>query len=69
MLIKTIFNRLSKFNGFVVEAVRCFEDELELVLRARSNEEGRCSGCGVPGSCYDHRPERRFEFVPLWGRG
>jgi transposase len=67
MLIKTIFNRLSKFKGFVVQAVNFCGDELEIVLRSRRNSEGRCSECGIPGSCYDHRPERRFEFVPLWG--
>ena len=67
MLIKTIFNRLTKFKGFVVEAVRFSKKELELVLRARKNSKGKCSGCGTPGPCYDRRPERRFEFVPTWG--
>ena len=67
MLIKTIFNRLNKFKGFIVESARFCDSELEFVMRARQGSEGRCSGCGVSGSCYDHRPERRFEFVPLWG--
>jgi len=67
MLVKTIFNRLSKFKGFIVKSVRFEENELELELLARKNSDGSCSGCGVAGSCYDHRPERRFEFVPLWG--
>ena len=33
----------------------------------RKRSKGICSGCGRRGSTYDHLPERRFEYVPLWG--
>ena len=36
-------------------------------LHARKNGRAICSGCGRPGPGYDRLPERRFEFVPLWG--
>jgi hypothetical protein len=55
MLIKAICNRLNNFKCFVVETARFCESELELVLRARRGCEGRCSGCGVRCSCYEHR--------------
>jgi len=55
VLIKAICNRLNRFKCFVVETARFCESELELVLRARRGCEGRCSGCGVRCSCYEHR--------------
>lgn len=67
MLVKTIFNRLCKFKSFVVEQVRITGEELEIVLNARKNSKPVCSFCGVVGSTYDRRKERRYEFVPLWG--
>jgi len=40
---------------------------LEVEVHARKNGRAICSGCGRPGAGYDRLPERRFEFVPLWG--
>ena len=67
MLIKTIFNRLCRFKSFVVEQVRMAGEEVEIVLQARRNGKPICSSCGIAGSIYDRRKERRYEFVPLWG--
>ena len=40
---------------------------LEVEVLARKNGRPICSGCGRAGPGYDRLPERRFEFVPLWG--
>ena len=71
MQIKTILNRVQKFNCFVYGAVRWVETKscpaLEVELRPRANRQGICSGCGNCRRGYDRLSARRFEFVPLWG--
>lgn len=71
MRLQTILNRLEKYKSFVYG--RSFLEEsadglaVFVALRARRNSRPECSGCGQRGPTYDHLPERRFEFVPLWG--
>ena len=71
MQIKTILNRVQKFKSFVYGAVRYVEDSrvptLEIELRPRSNARAQCCGCGQRRPGYDTLPERRFEFIPIWG--
>jgi transposase len=71
MRIQTILNRVEKFKSFVYGQVSCEEDEgrpaMVVEVHPRKNSRPLCSGCGLPGSVYDHLEERRFEFVPLWG--
>jgi len=71
MQIKTILNRVQKFKSFVYGAVRWVEDAevptLEVELHPRSNSRAVCSDCGRRRPGYDTLPERRFEFIPLWG--
>jgi transposase len=71
MQLKTILNRVQKFNSFVYGAVRwageAREPTVEVELHARANSRAVCSGCGRRGPGYDRLPVRRFEFVPLWG--
>lgn len=72
MLIKTGLNRLYRFKSFVYGECRLVEGErgleLEVTIEARRNGRTVCSGCGYAGAgCYDRRPARRYEFVPLWG--
>jgi transposase len=71
MQLKTILNRVEPFKSFVYGKVRWVEGmgrpALEVEVQARKNGRAICSGCGRPGPGYDHLPERRFEFVPLWG--
>jgi len=71
MQLKTILNRVQKFKSFVYKSVRWTgsqeSPELEVEIVERSNGKPVCSGCGCRRPGYDRRPERRFEFVPLWG--
>jgi transposase len=71
MQIKTILNRVQKFKSFVYGAVSWVEGAsvptLEVEIQARSNSRPVCSGCGRKRPGYDRLPERRFEFIPLWG--
>jgi transposase len=74
MLLKTLLNRVHPVKGFIYAKDELVEDgktpngvRIEATLRARKGSRGICSGCGVPGPTYDHLPERRFGFVPLWG--
>jgi transposase len=71
MQIKTILNRVQKFKSFVYGKVRWVENTkeptIEVELRPRSNGRAQCSGCGQQRPGYDKLPERRFEFIPMWG--
>lgn len=40
---------------------------MEAILRPRANGRAVCSGCSRRRAGYDTLPERRFEFIPLWG--
>jgi transposase len=74
MLLKTLLNRVHPVKGFVYEKQRLVADatapngvRIEVGLRARKRSKGVCGGCRRTGPTYDHLPERRFDFVPLWG--
>ncbi len=71
MQLKTILNRVEPFKSFVYGKAKWVEGRgrptLEVEVHARKNSRAICSGCGCPGPGYDRLPERRFEFVPLWG--
>lgn len=71
MRIQTILNRVEKCKSFVYGEARFEERDdgpaLIVQIEPRSNSRPFCSGCGRRGPTYDHQPERRFEFVPLWG--
>ena len=71
MQLKTILNRIQKFNCFVYGSVRWVEDAqeptIEADLRPRANSRPICAGCGHKRPGYDRLPTRRFEFVPMWG--
>lgn len=71
MQLKTILNRVEPCKSFVYGNARWREKgswlAVEVPVRARNNGRPICSGCGQPGAGYDTLPERRFEFVPLWG--
>ena len=71
MQLKTILNRVQKFNSFVYGAVRWVEGAsvptLEIELQPRVNRRPVCSGCARKRPGYDHLPVRHFEFIPLWG--
>jgi transposase len=64
-----LLNACHHFPGFVYAAARLCEsiNTVEVSVRARQGSKGRCSGCQQSASGYDHLPQRRFEFIPLWG--
>jgi transposase len=57
--------------GFVYQEVRMQERgpavEIEITLQPHGGIRGRCSQCRRPAPGYDRLPERRWQFVPLWG--
>ena len=65
----TILNRCHRFRGFVYQHARFSADKktIEVAVRPRTGSSAVCSGCHQPAPGYDHLPERRFEFIPLWG--
>ncbi len=71
MQLKTILNRVEYFKSFVYGKARWVDDAevptIEVQIEARRNGRPICSGCGEVRPSYDRLPERRFEFVPLWG--
>jgi len=71
MQLKTILNRVEKYQSFVYEKIQMIENdrqlELEIQVRPRRNSRPACSGCGRKRSGYDTLPVRRFGFVPFWG--
>jgi len=70
MQLKTILNRVENFKSFVYGKVRWVDADrptIEVQIEARRNGRPICSGCGQVQPGYDRLPERRFEFVPLWG--
>jgi transposase len=69
MDLLTILNRCHHFRGFVYQHARFGPDSrsIEVAVRPRQGSAAVCSGCHQPAPGYDHLPERRFEFIPLWG--
>ncbi|MCP4339860.1 MAG: ISL3 family transposase, partial [Desulfobulbaceae bacterium] len=71
MQVKTILNRIEKYQSFVYDKVELVGDskqlKLEVQIKPRRNSRPICSGCGLKGPGYDTLPTRKFEFVPIWG--
>lgn len=70
MQIKTILNRVQKYQSFIYTDFKLKEDKqlkLDITIRPRSNSRPICSGCGHKRPGYDTLPVRRFEFIPFWG--
>ena len=72
MQLQTILNQVEPFKSFGYKKVHWAEAEgagpvLEVLIEPRANGRALCSGCGCAAAGYDRLPQRRFEFVPLWG--
>lgn len=69
MDLLTILNHCHRHRGFVYERARFGPDKksIEVDVRPREGSAARCSRCHQLAPGYDHLPERRFEFIPLWG--
>lgn len=69
MLIKTILNRVHPIKGFIYTTVHFNAhpwEEIVATIEPRKKSKGHCSICGKPCAGYDHLPERKFDFIPLW---
>lgn len=71
MRLQTILNLCQKNKSFVYKKEELVGKDhnkrFRITVVPRKNSQGICSGCAKPRGCYDHLPEREFEFVPLWG--
>jgi transposase len=69
MLLTRLLNACHHFPGFVYEAARLIDrmKTIEIDVRPRKGSQACCSGCSKPARGYDQLPERRFEFIPVWG--
>lgn len=74
--LQTVLNKVHPLKSFVYADVRLVPysgrsggavARIEARVAARKNSRARCGRCDQPGAVYDHQPERRFDFVPLWG--
>lgn len=71
MQLKTILNYVERHKGFVYGDAKLLKSgsrmAIEVPIRPRKNSLAICGGCRQRRAGYDRLPERRFEFVPLWG--
>ena len=69
MLLIRVLNACHHFPCFVYERARLRQElnTIEVQVRPRRGSKARCSSCQRPAPGYDRLPERRFEFIPLWG--
>lgn len=72
MRVKTLLNHCHKLKSFVYEneSLEVYRGRRCIIVDITARKNGRpvCSGCGNPGSTYDHqRQPRYFEFIPFWG--
>jgi transposase len=69
MDLTTILNRCHPLPGFVYQGARFAPTgaTIEVSVRSRTGSAAICSGCQKPTPGYDHLPQRRIEFIPLYG--
>jgi transposase len=69
MQLIRLLNACYRHPGFVYEEARLLEAEklIEIDVRPRRGSRAICSSCGKPAAGYDTLPQRRFEFIPVWG--
>jgi transposase len=71
--LQTLLNYAHPLKSFVYVDIRLRSGKgvprarIEARIAPRKNSRGRCCRCNRAGATYDHQPERRFDFVPLWG--
>ena len=71
--LQTVLNYVHPLKSFVYADVRLVpgkgarDAHLEARVAPRKSSRGRCCTCKRLGPTYDHQPDRRFDFVPLWG--
>jgi transposase len=69
--VKTVLNRIQPFVGFVYSSIRLRGSggslRIEAQIQPHRGIRGKCATCLKASPGYDHLPERRWLFVPLWG--
>jgi transposase len=65
----TILNRCHRFPGFVYQQAGFSSNHksIEFAVRPRKGSAAVCSRCHRSAPGYDQLPERRFEFITVWG--
>lgn len=72
MRVITILNQTIKFKSFVLEKCKFGKSykgqpTLEINVVPRKGSQPICPECKKPGPCYDTRPVRHFEHIPILG--
>lgn len=69
MLLTRLLNACHHFPGFVYVAAKLNEtlNTIEIDVRPRKGSKPHCSICHKRAPGYDLLPQRRFEFIPIWG--
>ena len=69
MLLTRLLNACHHFPGFVYVAAKLNEtlNTIEIDVRPRKGSKPHCSVCHKCAPGYDLLPQRRFEFIPIWG--
>jgi len=69
MQLISILNRCHPIPRFVYHRAHFTADHksIEILVRPRRRSAALCSRCHQPAPGYDQLPQRRFEFIPLWG--
>jgi transposase len=70
--LQTVFNNVHRLKHFVYVDVRLVPcqgaaADIEARVAPRRTATPAAAAATNPGATYDHQPERRFNFVPLWG--
>lgn len=69
MLLTRLLNACHHFPCFVYVAANLNEatKTIEIDVRPRKGSKPHCSSCQQRAPGYDLLPQRRFEFIPIWG--
>lgn len=70
MELTTILNHCYRHPGFVYTSAKRSAVEhaaIDVRIRPRKRSAAICSGCRQKRPGYDTLPERRLEFIPIWG--
>lgn len=69
--VKTVLNLIQRFVGFIYTSIQLRGSggslRVEIRIEPHRGIRGKCSTCRRPCPGYDQLPERRWQFVPLWG--
>ena len=71
LTLKTLFNAVQPLSGFVCEDTCLVRDDgelrVEIKLRAAKRSEPCCPECKQRAPGYDTQPQRRWQYIRIWG--